>query len=127
MNVAVSAVLVMSFSIIIVGVVLQFGLPLIEEKELELNFETGKSTVEYLSILINEISSEPINSSVNTTIQLKSGRIQIKENQIIYLIGLERYEKQFSNIKLNSLEIPEGKAELIITKIAKGEVKISLY
>ena len=75
MNVVVSVVLIMAFSIIIVGLVFQTAIPKIQEYEQELAFEQGKNQVDLIVLAISDLISEPINSSRMLDIKIKKGNI----------------------------------------------------
>ncbi len=58
MNVVVSAVLIITFSIAIVGVILQLSFPLVQEQKEEFEFQQGKNIVNFLSITISNLISD---------------------------------------------------------------------
>jgi len=126
MNVIISAVLIIAFSISIVGTILLFGLPLIEEKKAELEFEHGKNVVNFLSITISDLISEPINSSRKIQIEFKTGILKFSNNSIYFSTEYKTYNKTFEKIKFNKIEIGPGKTNLEFKKISKNEVKIIL-
>jgi hypothetical protein len=125
MNVVVSAVLVMAFSIIVVGLVIQFGYPLIQEHKQELEFEQGKNLVNFLSFTISDLISEPINSSREIEIELKKGSLKISTNTISFSVGYKEYNKTFDKIQFNEIEIPNGKIKVQLTKISRDKIKIT--
>lgn len=126
MNVVVSAVLIMAFSIIIVGMVIQFGYPLIQEHKQELEFEQGKNLVNFLSISISNLLDEPINSSKELEIEFLKGLLKFSNNTISFSLSYKKYNKTFENTKFNKIELPPGKTKIKLTKIGKDEIKVEI-
>lgn len=126
MNVAVSAVLIIAFSIMIVGMVLQFGSPIIQEHRQELEFEQGKSLVNFLSITISDLLSEPISSSRELELEFRDGILKFSNHTLSFSSDYGIYNKTFEKINFNNLEIPYGKTNIKLTKTDKDEIKIEI-
>ncbi len=127
MNVVVSAVLIIAFSILVVGLVLQFAVPLIQEHKQELEFQHGKDIVNFLSITTSNLISEPINSSRKIEIEFKRGILKFSNNVISISTVTQNYNKTFDKIQFNEIEVQPGKTKVELIKTGKNEVKVLLY
>ena len=126
MNVEVSAVLIIAFSIVVVGMVIQFGNPLVEEHRQELDFEQGKSLVNFISIIVSDLISEPLNSSRELKLELKKGYLSFSDNQVSFSTGIYTHTKNFNNIFFNDIELPEGNINLKLTKVGINNIRVEL-
>ncbi len=123
MNVVVSVVLIMAFSIIIVGLVFQTAIPRIQEYEQELAFEQGKNQVDLIILAISDLISEPINSSRMLDIKIKKGNINFSTNSISFSDGDKNYTRTFENIRFNEMILPSGKTKLMLKKTGKNKIE----
>jgi len=123
MNVVVSVVLIMAFSIIIVGLVFQTAIPRIQEYEQELAFEQGKNQVDLIVLAISDLISEPINSSRMLDIKIKKGNINFSTNSISFSDGDKNYTRTFENIRFNEMILPSGKTKLMLKKTGKNKIE----
>jgi len=123
MNVVVSVVLIMAFSIIIVGLVFQTAIPRIQEYEQELAFEQGKNQVDLIVLAISDLISEPINSSRMLDIKIKKGNINFSTNSISFSDGDKNYTRTFENIRFNEIVLPSGKTKLMLKKTGKNKIE----
>jgi len=126
MNVVVSVVLIMAFSIIIVGLVFQTAIPKIQEYEQELAFEQGKNQVDLIVLAISDLISEPINSSRMLDIKIKKGNINFSTNSISFSDGDKNYTRTFENIRFNEIILPSGKTKLMLKKTGKNKIKVEV-
>ena len=123
MNVVVSVVLIIAFSIIIVGLVFQTAIPKIQEYEQELAFEQGKNQVDLIVLAISDLISEPINSSRMLDIKIKKGNINFSTNSISFSDGDKNYTRTFENIRFNEIILPSGKTKLMLKKTGKNKIE----
>jgi len=126
MNVVVSAVLVLVLSLSVVGMVMQYGIPLIQEQKQEMDFEQGKNIINYISFSVSDLMAEPINSSRILELTLRKGKIEFLDNKISFYLGYQEYNKEFSKIKFTEMDIPVGDIRIRITKKLKDEIGVEL-
>ncbi len=126
MNVVVSAVLVLVLSLSVVGMVMQYGIPIIQEQKQEMDFEQGKNIVNYISFSVSDLISEPINSSRIIELNLRKGKIEFLDNKISFYLGYQEYNKEFSKIKFSEIDIPVGEIKVRLTKKLKDEIRVEL-
>jgi len=126
MNVVVSVVLIMAFSIIIVGLVFQMAIPKIQEYKQELAFEQGKNQVDLIVLSISDLISEPINSSRILDINIKKGNLNFSTNSISFSDGYNIYKRTFDNIKFNEIILPSGKTKIMLRKTGKNKINVKI-
>ncbi|MCD6274899.1 MAG: hypothetical protein J7J15_02655 [Candidatus Aenigmarchaeota archaeon] len=126
MNVVVSVVLIMAFSIIIVGLVFQMAIPKIQEYKQELAFEQGKNQVDLIVLSISDLISEPINSSRILDINIKKGNLNFSTNSISFSDGYNIYKRTFENIKFNEIILPSGKTKIMLRKTGKNKINVKI-
>ncbi len=124
MNVAVSAVLVIAFSLSAVGMVIHYGVPLIQEQKQKMDFEQGKNTVNYISLSVSDLISEPINSSRILELELREGKIEFTDNKISFYLGYQEYNKEFSKIRFTETSIAVGETKIRLTKKLRDEIEV---
>jgi hypothetical protein len=125
MQPVVSAVLVMAFSIAIVGMVVSFGLPLVEEKTQQMKFESGCGETDKLAYLALDVSDDPIGSSKAVRVDLGRGQARFSENLLIYRLDGFEYTLNFGETKFNTIEIT-GKKQVQITKTSGRELHVNI-
>ena len=134
MDVVVSAVLVFMVSLSIVGLVIHYGVPLMHEQMQEMDFEQGKNMVNYISLSVSDLISEPINSSRIIELRLRKGNIKLLDNKISFYMatdggsnsGYQEYNKEFSNIRFTEIDIPTGETKIRLTKKLKDEMEVEI-
>jgi len=126
MNVVVSVVLIMAFSIIIVGLVFQMAIPKIQEYKQELAFEQGKNQVDLIVLAVSDLISEPINSSRILDINIKKGNLNFSTNSISFSDGYNIYKRTFDNIKFNEIILPSGKTKIMLRKTGKNKINVKI-
>jgi len=126
MNVVVSVVLIMAFSIIIVGLVFQMAIPKIQEYKQELAFEQGKNQVDLIVLAVSDLISEPINSSRILDINIKKGNLNFSTNSISFSDGYNIYKRTFENIKFNEIILPSGKTKIMLRKTGKNKINVKI-
>jgi len=126
MNPVISAVLIIIFSISIITLVLNFGLPLINQQKLDIDFQNGKNIVNKLIIDISTLLSKPINSSIEKEIELSNGLIKFSNNTISYILSLETYNRTLDNIIFSNISIYKGKTKLKLTKISRNFIEVKI-
>jgi len=126
MNVVVSVVLIMAFSIIIVGLVFQMAIPKIQEYKQELAFEQGKNQVDLIVLSVSDLISEPINSSRILDINIKKGNLNFSTNSISFSDGYNIYKRTFENIKFNEIILPSGKTKIMLRKTGKNKINVKI-
>ncbi|MCK4730442.1 MAG: hypothetical protein KAT28_03935 [Candidatus Aenigmarchaeota archaeon] len=126
MDVVVSAVLVLVLSLSVVGMVIQYGAPLIQEQKQEMDFEQGKNLVNYLSLTVSDLISEPINSSRVIELSLRKGKIEFLDNKISFYLGYQEYNKEFSKVIFSEIDILIGETKVRLTKKLKDEIEVEL-
>jgi len=134
MDVVVSAVLVFMVSLSIVGLVIHYGVPLMHEQIQEMDFEQGKNMVNYISLSVSDLISEPINSSRIIELRLRKGNIKLLDNKISFYMatdggvgsGYQEYNKEFSNIRFTEIDIPTGETKIRVTKKLKDEMEVEI-
>ncbi|MBN2095419.1 MAG: hypothetical protein JW727_05200 [Candidatus Aenigmarchaeota archaeon] len=126
MHPAVSATLIMAFSISIVGLVLSFGLPLIEDKTNGLDIEGGKSAVNHLSEVMLDLSDDPIGTSREVDLAFSKGHIVLSGSELCFILGEERYCRTFSGLNFGELDIPSGQRRVNLEKVSSREIHVTL-
>lgn len=126
MNPVVSAVLIVTFSITILTLVVNLGLPILDEKKSEIEFQRGRNIVNLLSIEITNLMSKPINSSVEREIEFSSGILEFSDNKISFSTTFDTYERTFENIQFPNLTVFSGKTKLKFTKKSRNFVDVEV-
>ena len=126
MNPVVSAVLIIIFSITILGLVVNLGLPILDEKKSEIEFQRGRNIVNLLSGEISNLMSKPINSSIEREIEFSSGILEFSDNKISFSTTFDTYERTFENIQFSNLTVLSGKTKLRLTKKSRNFVDVEI-
>ena len=126
MNPVVSAVLIIAISISLVTLVLNYGLPLINQQKTELDFQHGKNLVNLLTLAISDLIEKPINSSLQKNISFSDGYLTFSNNTLYFSLGGKTYLRSFQNIKFTNLTIYSGEATLNLTKKSKNFIEIKV-
>jgi len=126
MNPVISAVLIMTISITILTLVLNFGLPILEEKKAEIEFQRGKNIVNSLAVEISNLMNKPVNSSIKKEIEFRSGILKFSNNAISFSTPYGIYNKTFENIQFTNITIFSGKIKLKLTKKSKNFVEVEI-
>jgi len=126
MNPVVSAVLIIIFSITILSLVVNFGLPILDEKKSEIEFQRGRNIVNLLSVEISNLMSKPINSSIEREIEFSSGILEFSDNKISFSTTFDTYERTFENIQFSNLTVLSGKTKLRLTKKSRNFVDVEV-
>jgi len=126
MNPVVSAVLIIIFSITILGLVINLGLPILDEKKSEIEFQRGRNIVNLLSGEISNLMSKPINSSIEREIEFSSGILEFSDNKISFSTTFDTYERTFENIQFSNLTVLSGKTKLRLTKKSRNFVDVEI-
>jgi len=124
MNPVISAILLISFSIIITGFAFKIGMPLTEKHLSEIQFENGKQVVNYISYYIVDIEDDPVNSSKMIKIPKFSGIIYFSDNNLIYTTGFKTINRSY-NSEFNNYTIFGGDQVIKIKKTGKNRINIS--
>jgi len=126
MHPVISAVLIMAFSIAIVGMVISFGTPLLQSKKEALEIESGKTIVNRLIEVINDLSDDPISSSKQADIEFSAGDITFESGTITFSSSAGKYSKSFDGLSFNDIVINPGKYKLVMTKLSAHEILVSI-
>ena len=126
MNPVVSAVLIIIFSITILSLVINLGLPILDEKKSEIEFQRGRNIVNLLSVEISNLMSKPINSSIEREIEFSSGILEFSDNKISFSTNFDTYERTFENIQFSNLTVLSGKTKLRLTKKSRNFVDVEI-
>ena len=126
MNPVVSAVLIIIFSITILGLVVNLGLPILDEKKSEIEFQRGRNIVNLLSVEISNLMSKPINSSIEREIEFSSGILEFSDNKISFSTTFDTYERTFEDIQFSNLTVLSGKTKLRLTKKSRNFVDVEI-
>jgi len=126
MNPVVSAVLIIIFSITILSLVVNLGLPILDEKKSEIEFQRGRNIVNLLSVEISNLMSRPINSSIEREIEFSSGILEFSDNKISFSTTFDTYERTFENIQFSNLTVLSGKTKLRLTKKSRNFVDVEV-
>ena len=126
MHPVVSAVLIMAFSIAIVGMVVSFGMPLLESRKQSLDFEAGKNAVNALSAYIIDLSDDPVSSSKYAEVDFGAGIIEFSEDSISYNQEHKNYNRTFDSLSFNKIRVYPGRSRVKITKMSPHELHVSL-
>lgn len=126
MNPVVSAVLIIAISISLVTLVLNYGLPLINQQKTELDFQHGKNLVNLLTLAISDLIEKPINSSLQKNISFSDGYLTFSNNTLYFSLGGKTHQRSFQNIKFTNLTIYSGEATLNLTKKSKNFIEIKV-
>jgi hypothetical protein len=126
MDSVVSAALVFAFMITISAVIINFGLPLIDQYKQELNFQNGKNIVNSLSIDISDLLDKPINSSMVREIHFSEGVLKFQNNIISYSSSLDEYNRTFQNIQFTNTTLFTGTYNLKLTKESRNFIEIKI-
>ena len=126
MNPVVSAVLIIIFSITILSLVVNLGLPILDEKKSEIEFQRGRNIVNLLSVEISNLMSKPINSSIEREIEFSSGILEFSDNKISFSTTFDTYERTFENIQFSNLTVLSGKTKLRLTKKSRNFVDVEV-
>jgi hypothetical protein len=124
MNPVVSAVLIIAFSISILTLVLNFGLPILDEKKAEIEFQRGKNIVNSLSVEISNLLSKPVNSSIEKEIEFYAGILEFSNSTISFSTTFDTYNRTFQNIQFTNLTIFSGKTKLKLIKKSRNFIEV---
>ncbi len=125
MNPVVSAVLIMAFSVSIVALALNLGLPLIDEQKNDLEFQHGKNLVNSISTDISNLLDKPVNSSFQKKIEFSNGELELSNHTIEFTLGQRTYNRTFPYTQFSNLTLLSGKNNLTFTKTSIYFIEIN--
>jgi hypothetical protein len=126
MHPVISAVLIMAFSIAIVGMVVSFGTPLLESKKQALEYESGRTAVNSISETLNDLADDPVSSFKYAEADFGSGYVEFNGSEISYYGGGANYTRSFAGSDFNKLDINPGRNRIRMTKISSREIRVNL-
>jgi hypothetical protein len=126
MHPVISAVLIMAFSIAIVGMVVSFGMPLIESKKQALDLENGRTLVNQISAAVDDLADDPITSSKYAEIDFGSGYLEFSGHDVSFHVGSLDYTRSFDGADFNKLIVNPGRSSVKMTKISIREIHVNL-
>lgn len=126
MHPVISAVLIMAFSIAIVGLVVSFGEPILENKKQSLDIENGRTQVNRISDVVNDLADDPVSSSKYAGVNFRSGYIEFNGDEVSFYLSSSNYTRNFDGMEFNKLDINPGNNKIRLTKISAHEIHASL-
>jgi hypothetical protein len=126
MHPVVSAVLIMAFSIAIIGMVVSFGVPLLESKKQSLDFASGETAINHIAEVVSDLADDPVSSSKYADVEFASGRLEFEGSAVSFFMSSSEYSKTFDGSEFNKLDVYPGKSRLKMTKISVHEIHIDI-
>jgi hypothetical protein len=126
MHPSVSAALIIAFSTAIVGMVVLFGIPILESKKQALDFENGHTSVNRISEVIADLKDDPIYSSKYADVNFASGCIKFNQDTVSFYMDSLSANQTFEGTSFNKFDIYPGRSRVKMTKFSLHEIHVTI-